>query len=121
MGRVGGEPRLLSPAPELACSSSGAWNTDQLSTFELLLVGKETNSTKKPVPYPVEWREAFHFSVGRGGGRGQGQQSSGPWAVLHLQGCPWGHPCLWDSAHSDEVVSPVRGSCNFSVDFQGCE
>ena len=122
-GRAGSEPRLLSPAPELACSSSGAWNTNQLSTFELLLVGKETNNTKKPIPYPGEWREAFHFSAGQGraGGRGQGQQSSGPWVVLHLQGWPWGHPCLWDCACRDDVVSPVGGSCNFLFDFQDCE
>lgn len=57
------------PRLELVCSSPGAWNTNQLSTFELLLVGKETNNTKKPIPYPAEWSGVFHSSPGREVGR----------------------------------------------------
>lgn len=54
---------------ELVCSSPGAWNTNQLSTFELLLVEKEANNTKTPIPCPADWSEAFHSSSGRVAGR----------------------------------------------------
>lgn len=50
---------------ELVCSRPGAWNTNQLSTFELLLVEKEANNTKTPIPCRVDGSEALHSSRGR--------------------------------------------------------
>ena len=87
---------------ELVCSSPGAWNTNQLSTFELLLVEKEANNTKKPIPCPAGGARSFiPLQGGQRGGRWGGRWGLGGPVSSGMQpphpAEPLSHTCLWDS------------------------